>query len=171
MWPWVRRWRDWVMRNLWPFSRPAAQPLALSYSYERAGRTVPGQPIPWTAESVLVEALLRLPPGTGRRRADFCAVLPGLAPVAAEQIRPEGEDLYLIRFRLAPESLAGRPGTTTAEVLFRQRLLGRLDLPVVGRDEFLRDLRLEMPTLYVRLGARSVACATFVCGQCDGLTA
>ena len=60
MWPWIKRWRDWAMNDLWSMHRLGPQPQALHYSYEKAGLTIPGQPIPWNAEAVVVEANLRL---------------------------------------------------------------------------------------------------------------
>ena len=40
MWPWIKRWRDWAMNDLWPFYRISPQPQAIHYSYEKAGLTV-----------------------------------------------------------------------------------------------------------------------------------
>jgi hypothetical protein len=167
MWPWIRRWRDWAMHDLWPLYRISPQPQALHYSYEKAGLTLHDQPIPWNAEAVLVEALLRLPPGAGRRKADFTLRLPGQEPAAAEQLRrQEGDDRYRIGFRLPP------PGATAAaEVLYRGHVLGQLTLPHLSREEFLANLRLQMPTLFVRVGAENVACQTFVASQCRGVLA
>jgi hypothetical protein len=50
-------------------------------------------------------------------------------------------------------------------------VLGKVLLPFVSREEFLEGLRLQMPTLYFRLGEQSVACQTFVSNQCKGLLA
>ena len=47
------------------------QPQALHFSYEKAGLVVADQPIPWNAEAVVVEASLRLPSSSGRRKNDF----------------------------------------------------------------------------------------------------
>jgi hypothetical protein len=165
MWPWIKRWRDWAMHELWPLYRISPQPQALHYSYEKAGLTLSNQPIPWTAEAVVVEALLRLP--STRRRSDFQLRLPGQDLVPAEQLRrQESDSHYRVTFRLPP------PGVTvTAEVLYRDHVLGQLTLPFLGREEFLQSLRLQMPTLFVRLGNESVACQTFVSSQCRGLLA
>jgi hypothetical protein len=167
MWPWIKRWRDWAMTDLWPLYRLGPQPQALYYSYEKAGLTLNDQPIPWNAEAVLVEALLRLPASTGRRKTDFRLRLPNQDPLPAEQLRrQENDDRYRITFRLPP------PGTTvTAEILFRESTLGQVTLPHLSRDDFFRSLRLEMPTLFVRVGQESVACQTFVTSQCRGLLA
>jgi hypothetical protein len=167
MGPWIKRWRDWAMRELRRFSRSSAHSQALHYSYERAGLTLSDQPIPWCAESVSVEALVRLPASTGRRKNDFLLRMPEREPIAAEHLRrAEGEDHYRIMFRLPPPA-----ATVTAEVLFRDRLLGQVTLPMVSREEFLAGLRLETPTLFVRLGEESFACSTFVASQCKGLAA
>ena len=167
MWPSIKRWRDWAMHDLWTMHRSGPQPQALHYSYEKAGLTLHDQPIPWNAEAVLVEALLRLPASTGRRKADFHLRLPSQEPIPAEQLRrQENDDRYRVTFRLPP------PGVTvTAEILFRDSVLGQVNLSHLGRDDFFRGLRLEMPTLFVRVGPESVACQTFVTSQCRGLLA
>jgi hypothetical protein len=165
MWLWIKRWRDWAMHDLWPLNRLGQQPQALHFSYEKAGLTIPDQPIPWNAEAVLVEASLRSPAGPPRRKSDFALRLPGQELVAADALRsPDGEDRQYVVFRIPPP-----PTTTTAEIIYRNRTLGQLTLPVLARTEFLRGLRLQMPTLYVRLGDESVACQTFVATQCRGL--
>ena len=59
MWPWIKRWRDWAMNELWPLFRLGPQPQALHFSYEKAGLTIHDQPIPWNAEAVLIDALVK----------------------------------------------------------------------------------------------------------------
>jgi hypothetical protein len=167
MWPWIKRWRDWAMRELRRFSRSAAHPQALHFSCERAGLTLSDQPIPWSAESVTVEAVVHLPASIGRRKSDFLLRIGAGEPVGAEYLRRvEGEDHYRIVFRLPPLG-----ETVTAELLFRDRVLGRITLPVVSREKFLKGLQLESSTLFVRLGEESIACQTFVASQCRGLAA
>src|SRR5438309_3483024 len=164
MWLWIKRWRDWAMHDLWPLNRLGHQPRALHFSYEKAGLTIHDQPIPWNAEAVLVEASLR-PLSTPRRKSEFALRLPGQALIAADSVRnAEDEDRQFVIFRIQPPVT-----TTTAEVLYRNHSLGQLTLPVLAREEFLRGLRLQMPTLFVRLGNESVACQTFVATQCRGL--
>jgi hypothetical protein len=167
MWPWIKRWRDWAMHDLWPLYRMGPQPQALHFSYEKAGLTIHDQPIPWSAEAVLVEALVRLQANAPRRKADFTLRLPGQDPIQADNIRrQDSEEYQRITFRIPP------PGATVAsEVIYRNHILGQLTLPVLGRDEFIQGLRLQMPTLFVRLGEESVACQTFVATQCKGLLA
>jgi hypothetical protein len=166
MWPWIKRWRDWAMSDLWPMHRLGPQPQALHYSYEKAGLTVHDQPIPWNAEAVLVEALFKLP-AAARRKSDFQLRLPGSVVFPAENLRrEEGDERHRLFFRLPPV-----PRTITAEVMWRSAVLGQLTLPVLSRDEFLQNLRMQMPTLVVRLADQSVACTTFVSTQCKGLIA
>jgi hypothetical protein len=165
MWPWIRRWRDWAMHDLWTMHRASPQPQALHYSYEKAGLTLHDQPIPWNAEAVLVEATVRFPPAAARRKADFQLRLPRQEPLAPESLRQdEADGRHRLLFRLPTPAQ-----TTTAELLYRNYVLGQLTLPVLSFEEFLRGLRLQMPTLFARLGEHSVACQTFVATQCRGL--
>ncbi len=167
MWPWIKRWRGWaIMHDLCRLHRIGPQPQALHYSYEKAGLTIHDQPIPWNAEAVLVEALLRLPASVPRKKTEFQLHIPGLPPVAAESLRrQESQDYHRLFFRFPPP-----PETVTAELFWRASRLGPpLTLPVLGRDDFLDQLRLQMPTTFVRLDNQSVACQTFVSTQCKGL--
>src|SRR5437868_7118757 len=166
MLPWIKRWRDWAMHDLWPMHRfGSLPPQALHYGYEKAGLTLYDQPIPWSAEAVLVEASVRLAASTPRRKADFQLRLPGQEPLPPETLRrQEGEDLHRVLFRLPTPA-----ATVGAELVWRNHLLGQLTLPVLSREEFLQMLRVQMPTLFVRLGDESVACQTFVSSQCKGI--
>jgi hypothetical protein len=167
MLPWIRRWRDWAMHDLFSMHRIGPQPQALHYSYEKAGLTLRDQAIPWNAEVVVVEAQLRLPAAVARRKADFQLKFPGQPGRAPESLRRlDREDWYRLLFRCPPPSR-----TVAAELTWRHYGLCQLTLPYVGREEFLQSIRLEMPTLFVRLGDQSVACQTFVSTQCRGLMA
>lgn len=168
MWPWIKRWRDWLMNDLWPIQRLGTQAQALHFSYEKAGLTVANQPVPWCAEAVLVEARLRLPGSTPRRKADFSLRVGTAEPAAALELQHlEAERCHRVLFRVAPP-----PGCTAAcEVLYRTHVLGRLTLPFQSRDDFVQGLRIQMPTVSVRLGDQTVACQTFVASQCRGLLA
>ncbi|MFN4258813.1 MAG: hypothetical protein ACK4RK_05915 [Gemmataceae bacterium] len=167
MWPWLKRWRDWAMHDLWSMQRMNTQPQALHFSYEKAGLTLADAAIPWNAEAVLVEASLRLP-AAARRKGDFQLRLleTNMIYNADSLRRDDSEDRYLLFFRLPTP-----PRSATAQLLWREHPLGQLTLPIVQREEFLQNLRLQMPTLFVRLGEHSVACQTFVSTQCRGLIA
>jgi hypothetical protein len=165
MWLWIKRWRDWAMHDLWPLYRLGPQSQALHYSYEKAGLVVYDQPVPWNAEAVLVEASLRLSPSQSRRKADFELRLPGQKSIPADQLRRvENDERYTVSFRLPP------PGATVnVELMFRQHPLGQLSVPHLSRDDFIQNLRLQMPTVYARIGSDTVACQTFVTSQCKGM--
>jgi hypothetical protein len=167
MWLSIKHWRDWAMRELWSTHRTGPQPQALHYGYEKAGLTLHDQPIPWNAEAVLVEAWVRLPTANSRRKSDFQLRVARRDPIQPDTIlREDGDDLYHLSFRLSPLGQS-----TIAELSYRNRPLGQLALPVINREEFMARLRLQMPTLFVRLGDQSVACRTFVANQCRGLLA
>src|SRR5437868_14739706 len=103
MWPWIKHLRDWAMRDFWSMPRSSPQPQALHYSFEKAGLTLHDQPVPWNAEVVLVEALVRLPQAVPRRKADFNLHLPNGQIVAAEALRLQGaEDRARLHFRFPP---------------------------------------------------------------------
>src|SRR5262249_23233973 len=137
---------------------------------EKAGLVRPDRPTRWNAGAVLVEATLRLPSPGMRRKQDFQLSVPGQEPRPAENLRKQettpDEHRYSISFRLVPPATA-----ITVELLWRGKSLGQLDLPVLTRDEFLNNLRLQMPTLVVRLRADIVACQTPAPPQSKGIRA
>ncbi len=167
MWLWIKRWRAWaMMHDLWPLYRPGPQSQALAFSFEKAGLTLHNQPIPWNAEAVLVEAQLRCGE-SARRKTDYGLRLAGQEPLPADSLRrDEADGRHRVFFRFPPP-----PRTTTAELVWRGYTLGQLTLPVIDAVTFVQGLRLQLPTLSVRLGEQSVACQTFVATQCKGLVA
>jgi hypothetical protein len=166
MWPWIKRWRDWAMHDLWHLYRTGPQSQALAYSFEKAGLTLCNQPVPWNAEAVLVEAQL-VAKELARRKSDYGLRLAGHEPVAADSLRrDESEGRYRLFFRFPPPH-----STTTAELLWKGHTLAQLTLPVIDAATFVGGLRLQLPTLSVRIGEQSVACQTFVATQCKGMVA
>jgi hypothetical protein len=157
------------MRDLFNFFRSASpQSQALHFSYEKAGLTLDNQPIPWNAEAVLVEANVRLPSATLRNKNDFGLRLGEpekcFFPEVLRQDHADGPARLFFRLPVPARS-------TTAELIWRDRSLGQVTLPVIAAEEFVGQLALEMPTLHVRLGEQMVACQTFVTSQCQGLAA
>src|SRR5439155_25198675 len=133
--------------------RTGPQPQAMHFSYEKAGLTIDDQPIPWNAEAVVVEAQLRLATPASRRKADFQLRVGKQDLLPAESLHKDGaEDRHRLYFRLPCPSQS-----TTVELLWRNHVLGQLTLPVLSAAEFIRHLRLQLPTLFVRLGDQSVA--------------
>src|ERR1700736_4304816 len=88
MWPWIKRWRDWVMNDS-PLYRSSAQAQSMHYSYEKGGLVIDNQPIPWNAETVVVECQARLPAAAGRRKEDFLLRIPGAPPIVVDELRRE----------------------------------------------------------------------------------
>jgi hypothetical protein len=167
MWHWIKRWRDWATTEFWPMNRLTPRSQALRFSYEKAGLVVNDQPVPWNAEAVLVEALLRLPGNATRQKTDFHLRLAGEEMISAEQLRrQESGEGWRAWFRLPPPGRA-----VDVELIYREHVLGQVNIPFLPRADFLAGLRLLMPTLFVRLGNESVACQTFVANQCRGLVA
>lgn len=165
MWPWIKHWRDWVMNDLIPRYRMNTQ-QGLFFSFEKAGLRLDKQPVPWNADAVVVEALIRLP-ASGRAKSDFTLRLPHGEPISPESVRQEPDNRrYRLFFRLPTPSI-----TTSAQLWWRTRLLGQLEIPILQRSDFLRQLSLQLPTVTVNLGQQSVACQTFVSTQSKGLVA
>lgn len=167
MWLWIKRWRDWAMHDLWPIYRIGPQPQAVAYSFEKAGLTLQNQPIPWNAEAVLVEAQVSAK-DAARRKIDYGLRLTGQTELlpADSLRRDESDGRYRLFFRFPPPRT-----TTTAELLWKGHVLGQITLPVIDAATFVAGLRLQLPTLAVRIGEQSVACQTFVATQCRGLVA
>ena len=167
MWRWIRHWRDWAMNEIVIPRRLTHQPQGMYYRFEKAGLTIDQQPVPWSAEAVVVEALLRLPP-SARKRTDFTIQIPGIAePIAAEMLRAEENGprhRLFFRFPVPKENCS-------AALYWKRHILGRVEIHVVGAEQFLNGLQLHLPTPFVALGGTSVAASTFVSNQQQGLTA
>lgn len=162
MWPSIRRWRDWAVNDL--LQRTGLRPPSLYFSYDKAGLRLHDPAVPWNAESVQIETLVRVGPGCSK--ADFQLVLGGRDLHLADDLRTEEAGLHRLAFHLpAPAQ------TVDALVQWRNRTLGELTIPVLSRQEFIDQLKLQMPTLSVRIGHQNIACTTFVASQCKGLVA
>ncbi len=143
-----------------------ARPPRWRFGYERCGIQVWGEPIPWNAESVLVELLGRGIPPRGAAREEYRLDLPmgkSLRPTALEA----GQDrAACISFRLSP------PGRETAVTIRRgERILQRGVLPFLTEQEFLGGLRLESPLLVAQVGRHLTPCRAVVAAQCRRLQA
>jgi hypothetical protein len=166
MWRWIRHWRDWAMSEIVTPRRLAGQPQAVYFRSEKGGLTLDGQPVPWSAEAVVVEALLRLPPAA-RRRGDFSLRVPGFDPIPAEILKAdEAGQRHRLYFRFPVPKATG-----TAELMWKNHVLGSVVIPVVTPEQFLSELRMDLATAFVSVVGRSVAAQTFVTTQQQGLTA
>jgi hypothetical protein len=147
------------------FRRPRVR--SVHFSYEKAGLRVADEPIPWNAETVVVEAVVRLPHGLAWQKGDFQLEFPGRPPLMALAVHPaEQEREFRFVFRLPPlrRPLAG-------VLTFRHHQLASVALPFLSADTFLNSLSVEAPALVANLGKHTVACRAFMEDQCEGLSA
>lgn len=166
MWPSIKLWRDWVMNDLLGSHRLRLPHEALHVSADVGGLILAGQPVPWYADAVLIEASLRLP-AIARLREDFALRVPGFEPVVPHSFRrDEVTQRHQVFFRIVPPL-----ATTTAELTWRDKFLGKVEIAILSPDAFLDTLRMQLPTVHVRLGTETVACQTFAASQCQGLSA
>lgn len=166
MWRSIRLLRDWAMSDILTPHRPRLPNDPMHVSAEVGGLVLANQAVPWHADAVIVEASLRLP-AANRRKEDFSLRLPGRDPALPDTLRRDDSvDRYILVFRVPPLA-----GPATAELVWRERVLGRVEIATVSAAGFLDSLRLQFPTVHARLGAESVGCQTFVAAQCQGLIA
>ena len=165
MWPSIKHWLDWVISDVLPLSRNRPHGVAVHTRYEKAGLTLHDMPVPWNADGVVVEVLLRIPQ-SARKKSDFTLRLPGQGPILPEALRSETDDRHRLLFRLPVP-----PASVMCEVLWKHRLLSPVSIPVLTAEEFRGGLRVTLPTVAVRVGAQTVAATTYVASQCKGLVA
>jgi hypothetical protein len=165
MWRWAKRWIDWLRNDLVPLVRLRRGGFAVHVRYDAAGGPHAELPVPWSADLVVVEVLLRLP-HAARRKADFAIRFSGLAPISAESVRPDTHDRYRVTFRFPVPHLS-----VVGEVQWKQQPVAPVAVPVLTAETFLGGLSLANPTLAVRLGTQVVAARAFVGAGCRGLVA
>lgn len=165
MWRWARRWADWVRHDVLPLARARRGGYAVHVRYEAGGRAHAELPVPWSADVVTVEVVLRLPP-TARRKGDFALRFPLSGPIPAEAIRPDADDRFRVAFRFPVPRV-----TTTGELLWKNRPVAPVSIPVLTADAFLGALTLANPTVAVRFGGRVVPARAFAADGCRGLFA
>ena len=64
----------------------------------------------------------------------------------------------------------GGDDVAVAELTWRDRTLGRAEISILSKETFLESLKLQLPTLHVRIGEECVAAQTFISSQCSGLS-
>ncbi|MBA4187246.1 MAG: hypothetical protein C0467_04425 [Planctomycetaceae bacterium] len=165
MWRSMRRWIDWVLDELLPLVRTRRSGFTVHVGYDAGGQTHAQVPVPWSAEAVVVEVVLRLPL-VARRKSDFTLRVPNSSPLIAESIRPDTDERHRITFR------APVPGhATVAEFQWKSQPVATIPIPVLTVNEFLSGLTLTNTTVVVRLGAQSLPTQSFVVEGCKGLVA
>jgi hypothetical protein len=137
---------------------PASQ--GLHYSFEKAGLTLDREPIPWNAEAVTVEAVVGGAALSATSVREFTLALPNHPLLRAETFRAGSAGKSHVFFRLAVPAQ-----TAPAEVRWRDRSLGQINLPILSQAEFLAGLKVSEPTMHVRLKDDAHACRAYVSTQ------
>lgn len=165
MWRWMKHWIDSVRHDLIPLSAARRGGFAVHVRYDTGGHTHQDLPIPWAADAVTVEVVLRLPPAA-RRKTDFLLRFPGFESVPADAVRPDNGDRARVTFRFPVPR-----GTACGEFLWKHRPLTPVVVPVLSADAFLETLSLTNPTVAVRLAGQTVPVRGFVPTGGRGLVA
>jgi len=160
----------WLSLKRWParitglLGGPQVQQTR--FGYEKTGLTVWHEPIPWNAESVLVEVPIQFPHGCDYRN-DFRLELPeqALSLSAARDGMRTGE-IGSLRFRLPVQKQ-----TTQVQLYWRSLALDQVELPLLTQGRFLQNVRLRQPTVFAHVEGHHLACQTAVVGNSVGLTA
>lgn len=153
---------SWVARRL---RGPSVR--TLRFGYEKAGLQVAGEPVPWNAETVWVEATVQVPAGRVWGKEDFHLHVPDHPPLIPTLVAAaDAKQSVRVVFRMPP------PGRAVSVGLYAKGgLLDEVALPFLSPEEFLHGLRLESPVVCACLGSYSVACRAVVEGQCRGYSA
>jgi hypothetical protein len=158
----MTHWRDWAKPRFWPTGPGVPRAQTCRFFYEKCGLVIRDEPIPWCAESAIVEVAVKMPAGVSRRRADFRLNFPDRQPIEPDQFfRAETSDEHIVSFRFP---MMARSGSVT--IAWRNARFAEISLPLLSCEDFIRNVRLERPTVFARIGEDSVACQTFVVNQC-----
>ncbi len=167
-WPdpglWKRRKFRRFLATLNLYRRPRVE--CIRFGYEKAGLAIYDEPIPWNAETALVEAAVWLPQRLGRDVHDFSLRLPDHSPPTAPVLSPLEKVFFRVVFRVPPPRVA-----SVVHLCWRSVPLARVMLPFLSADDFLRRLALNAPAVFVGFKGRYVPCRTMVGGQGRGAIA
>ena len=162
MWHWIKHLRDWAMNDIVTPHRIVSQPQAIYFSCEKSGMVLHNQPIPWNAEAVLVEAILRLRLPHVERPISPCH--PGREPVIAESLRKDEASISIGSFSAWPTGNF-REGRT----LLASSSPGRTGTAGLDPGRLRARSQVQLQTTFVHLGRQSVAAGAFVSTQCKGV--
>lgn len=155
MWRWIKHWADWLRYDRLPLSRLRRGGSSIHVRHDIASELRDVVPVPWWADSVTVEAQLRLP-ANARRKTDFLLHFPDMAPLSAEVVRPEHGTRHRIIFRLPPPS-----STTRGIIVWKGQPVADVVVPVLTPNQFLSSLTLESAAALVRYRGGLVPAAFF----------
>jgi hypothetical protein len=168
MWRLLRRWCGGTPRKVFTllcggWGKPRV--AGVEFHYHLAGISVVGEPIPWCADHVQVEALIAPAGHRATRKGDFSLRVLNEPGVDAAELVPESPDSFRLVFQLPP---LRRP--TEVRLCWQGSTLAELTLPFVSAEEFLGRLRLEAVVLGC-LPTGVVPCQVVMGEQLRGLVA
>src|SRR5437868_14308893 len=93
------------LRRLVGLFRRSPRVAQMGHSYEKAGLKVSGEPIPWNADSVVVEAVLECWGRSLENKSDLELHLPCEIPLTPAALEYRGDDCCQVLFRLPPSQV------------------------------------------------------------------
>src|ERR1051325_3643822 len=103
----------------------------LHVRWEKAGLVLDALPIPWNADAVIGEALVRLPAKAPCAKGDFTLRLGEHEAPAELVVRGERRAPLRVLFRVpAPMQ------SCTARVFWREHALGQVEMPMIAKTAF-----------------------------------
>jgi hypothetical protein len=165
MWRWIKHWIDWLRNDALPLTRTRRRSSDVYFQYQVGVHTHHELPILWVAETIALEVQLFLPPSL-RKKADFVLRFPEMAPIPAEAVRPESGERHRVIFRFSVPR-----NTVSGELLWKNRLVIPITIPIMTPEMFLANIQIAMPTITVRVGDQGVAATSYITKECKGLIA
>lgn len=159
---WQPGWTRGLMSRLKLFQGPRLEDLRVGY--ELAGLTVYEEPVPWNADTTLVEVRIWFPDKQCPHKDDFTLERTHALPIPAHSCRCLEPEVFLVVFRLP--ALQGR---TTVIPCWRGRELTRVTLPFLSAEDFFHRLRLNAATNLAQLDGAWVPCQAVVDTRFHGL--
>lgn len=153
---WIKLWLDWLRTEFQVHTQIKRGGFAVSILHEELGQQCDGLPIPGTAEAVIIQVLLRLPP-QARRKKDLLLQFPHFAPIMAESVHPVGFDRCRVIFRFQPPRW-----TVHGELRWKDRRLHPITVPLLSIETFLNELSLVSPMVFVKLVDQLIPVRQFV---------
>ncbi|HZZ81158.1 MAG TPA: hypothetical protein VFE62_21830 [Gemmataceae bacterium] len=146
---------------------PKSNAAGLHVRYEKAGLVLDALPIPWNADAAIVEANVNPPVSVALEKQQFSLKLGDRSTIAEVILRPKTKGPARVFFRVPVPARS-----CSAEVSWRDHLLGKVEIPIIARDDFVRGVALRLASAHIGIkGGRTAPCLAFVSGQAQTLAA
>lgn len=132
---------------------------SITIGYEIQGLRIDRALIPWNADSLLVEMLIRFPPKSPCAPKDFLITMGDDDPLIGNeiQITSEGEfNSGKVLFRADPPVK-----NVTAKVYIKNKLRHEMAIPFLSREKFLKGLSFNQASLSCLYDQGAVACKSY----------